>query len=117
MAHGDVTHLEIPTADFGKASAFYSDVFGWEIAEPEGFEGYPMWMAPNKISGGALIPGDAAPGPRSIVEVDSIDDTLKTIEAAGGVVAVPKTEITPTSWWAAFTDLDGNQLGLFEGSM
>ena len=55
MAHGDITHLEIPVADLAAGSRLYADLFGWQIAEPPGFEGYPMWQAPNKISGGALV--------------------------------------------------------------
>jgi len=27
-----------------------------------------------------------------------------------------KSEISPTSWWAAFEDADGNQIGLYEGT-
>jgi predicted enzyme related to lactoylglutathione lyase len=29
---------------------------------------------------------------------------------------LPKTEISPTSWWAVFIDTEGNQIGLYEGS-
>ncbi|WP_231979769.1 VOC family protein [Tessaracoccus coleopterorum] len=68
MAHGDITHIDIPVGDMAKASAFYSELFGWQIAEVPGFEGYPMWQAPNKISGGGLAPRDAAftqPAPTS----------------------------------------------------
>ena len=52
MAHGDITHIDIPVSDLGRAAGFYSDLFGWDIAEIPGFEGYPMWQAPNQISGG-----------------------------------------------------------------
>ncbi len=117
MAHGDITHIDIPVSDLGKAQEFYSDLFGWNIAEMPGFEGYPMWQAPNQISGGGLAPReDGFTQPRSYVEVDSIDDVLAKVEAIGGTVTMPKTEIDPTSWFAAFTDPDGNNLGLYEGS-
>ena len=43
MAHGDITHLEIPVSDLAAGSRFYHDLFGWEIAEAPGFAGYPMW--------------------------------------------------------------------------
>ena len=26
-----------------------------------------------------------------------------------------KSQISPTSWWAAFEDTEGNQMGLYEG--
>ena len=116
MAHGDITHIDIPVADVDKASVFYSDLFGWNIAEMPGFEGYPMWQAPNKISGGGLAPrSEGFTQPRSYVEVDSIDDVLAKVEANGGTVTMPKSAIDTTSWFAAFNDPDGNAIGLFEG--
>ena len=67
-----------------RRTAFYSTLFGWQIAEPPGFEGYPMWQAPNEISGGGLAPrSDGFTQPRSYVEVDSIDETLAAAVAAG----------------------------------
>ncbi len=116
MAHGDITHIDIPVSDLAAAKGFYSTLFGWQIREEPGFEGYPMWIAPNQISGGGLAPRDEGlTVPRAYVEVDSIDDVLAQVAELGGEVVMPKTEITPTSWFAAFTDPDGNQLGLFEG--
>ena len=117
MAHGDITHIDIPVSDLGKATDFYHRLFGWQIAEAPGFEGYPMWRAPNQISGGGLAPREEGfSQPRSYVEVDSIDDTLAAAGEAGGEVLMAKTEITPTSWWAVLRDPDGNAIGLFEGS-
>jgi hypothetical protein len=116
MAHGDITHIDIPVNDMAKATTFYGSVFGWRIAEVPGFDGYPMWQAPNGISGGGLAPRSSGfTSPRSYVEVDSIDDALARVVELGGVVTQPKQEITPTSWWAAFVDPDGNEIGLFEG--
>ena len=116
MAHGDITHIDIPVSDLTKAAGFYSDLFGWQIAEMPGFEGYPMWMAPNGISGGGLAPaGQGLTVPRSYVEVDSIDEVLTKAEARGAVV-MPKTPISDTSWFAAFNDPDGNDIGLYEGA-
>jgi predicted enzyme related to lactoylglutathione lyase len=117
MAHGDITHIDIPVSDLAAGSAFYSTLFGWEIAEVPGFEGYPMWQAPNKISGGGLAPReDGFTQPRSYVEVDSIDDTAAAAVKAGGTVAMEKQQISPTSWWAVIVDPDGNEIGLYEGS-
>ena len=117
MAHGDITHIDIPVSDLAAGQEFYSALFGWEIAEPPGFEGYPMWQAPNKISGGGLAPReDGFTQPRSYVEVDSIDDTALAAVKAGGSVAMEKQQISPTSWWAVIVDPDGNEIGLYEGS-
>lgn len=117
MAHGDITHLEIPVSDLAAGTRFYGEVFGWRIEEAPGFEGYPMWQAPNGVSGGALAPRDEAfTQPRSVVEVDSIDATLAVVEAHGGRVVAPKAPISETSSWALVADPDGNVLGLYEDS-
>lgn len=117
MAHGDITHLEIPVSDTKRAAAFYHALFGWQIDEPPGFEGYPMWQAPNQISGGALAPrGEGFTQPRSVVEVDSIDESLEEVVRQGGEVLIGKEPISDTSWWAIIRDLDGNELGLYEGT-
>ncbi|GAA1956861.1 VOC family protein [Microbacterium deminutum] len=117
MAHGDITHIDIPVSDLDAAKTFYSRLFGWQIAAPPGFEEYPMWQAPNKISGGGLAPrGEGFTHPRSYVEVDSIDDTIATAVDAGATVSKQKEEISPTSWWAVIVDPDGNEIGLYEGT-
>ena len=117
MPHGDITHIDIPVSDLGAGAKFYSTLFGWQIAEAPGFEGYPMWQAPNQISGGGLAPRDEGfTQPRSYVEVDSIDETIATAEKAGGTVAMAKQQISPSSWWAVIVDPDGNHIGLYEGS-
>lgn len=116
MAHGDITHIDIPVADTASASRFYSTLFGWQINEIPGFEGYPMWQAPNQVSGGGLAPrGEGFTQPRSYVEVDSIDDTLALAVEHGGRTLMERSPISDTSWWAIFEDPDGNVIGLYEG--
>lgn len=117
MPHGDITHIDIPVSDLGQAAAFYSGLFGWEIAEVPGYEGYPMWQAPNRISGGGLAPrSEGFTQPRSYVEVDSIDETVAKAEDTGGRVVRAKENISETSWWAVIVDPDGNEIGLYEGT-
>lgn len=117
MAHGDITHIDIPVSDTARATNFYGSLFGWDIKEFPGFEGYPMWQAPNKVSGGGLAPrGEGFEAPRSYVEVDSIDEVLAKVTDQGGTVIMPRSEIDATSWFAVFEDPDGNAIGLFEGA-
>jgi uncharacterized protein len=117
MAHGDITHLDIPYDDLDRATSFYSDVFGWSIEAPPGFEDYPMWQAPNQISGGGFTSRDAGLSQiRNYVEVDSIDAALERVTSLGGRVSKPKTAISETSWYAAFEDTEGNEMGLYEGT-
>lgn len=117
MPHGDITHIDIPVGDMERAKGFYSGLFGWQIAEVPGYEGYPMWQAPNKISGGGLAPrGEDFTQPRSYVEVDSIEETLTAAQEQGGTVVMDKSPISETSWWAILKDPDGNHIGLYEGT-
>lgn len=116
MPHGDITHVDIPVEDMDRAKAFYSGLFGWKIDEVPGYEGYPMWQAPNKISGGGLTQrSDTIPATRSYVEVDSIDEAVTKAESLGGKVIMAKEPISETSWWAVLEDSEGNQVGLYEG--
>jgi uncharacterized protein len=49
------------------------------------------------------------------IAVDSIDVACKKVEDAGGIIALPKTEIGPgMGWIAAFKDTEGNILGFHE---
>ena len=87
---GDIGAFTVPFLSGG-------DLFGWQIAELPGFEGYPMWQAPNQISGGGLAPrSEDFTQPRSYVEVDSIDDALAKAEANGGRVLMAKAPISDT---------------------
>ncbi|WP_336644429.1 VOC family protein [Microbacterium sp. USHLN186] len=115
MAHGDITHIDIPVTDLQRAGEFYSELFGWKIAEMPGYGGYPMWQAPNGISGGGLAPRDEGfSQPRSYVEVDSIDETIAVAREAGATVLMDKQPINETSSWAVIVDPDGNHIGLYE---
>lgn len=117
MAHGDITHIDIPASDHERAKEFYGALFGWKFQEYPGYEGYPMWQAPNEISGGGLAPrSDDFTQPRSYVEVDSIDDVLATAREHGARVVMERQPISETSWWAIFEDPDGNVIGLYEGT-
>lgn len=117
MAHGDITHIDIPVDDMDRATTFYNDVLGWQIAELPGYEDYPMWRSPNQISGGGFTPREAALQTiRNYVEVDSIDDVLDKVTKAGGHVVMEKSPISETSWYAVFSDTEGNQMGLYEGT-
>ena len=118
MAHGDITHIDIPVDDVDKATAFYSTLFGWQIAALPEYADYPMWRAPNQVSGGGLATRTADfTQPRSYVEVDSIDTALAAVEGLGGAVATPKSPISDTSWFAVVRDPSGNFMGLFEGTV
>jgi predicted enzyme related to lactoylglutathione lyase len=69
---------------------------------------------PGAINGGIMKRSDDTPAPVITIEVASIDDTLKQIEANGGSMVQPRQEIPNMGAFAYFKDSEGNVLGLWE---
>jgi uncharacterized protein len=124
-----VIHFEIHADDPARAAKFYTDVFGWEIKKWEG-ESMPMdyWMVmtgPEKESGidGGLMKRMeplAGTGVRSYVctiGVSSVDEFLKKIEKAGGIITMPKMIMPGVGWMAQAKDTEGNIFGITQEDM
>jgi uncharacterized protein len=121
---GGVVHFEIPVDDLDAASRFYADVFGWKL-EPFGDVGYVLAATtptgpdgrptqPGAINGALMQRASDAPAPVPVIGVDSVEDALSRIEAAGGAVVRPKTEIPNMGWYAYARDPQGTVIGLWE---
>ncbi len=120
-----VVHFEIPADDVSRAKEFYGSVFGWELQDVPGMDytmvrtvavdDQQMPTEAGAINGGMMTRSAESPsGPVLVLDVSSIDDSLKQVEAAGGSVVRPKTPIPGMGAFAYFTDPEGNTLGLFE---
>jgi predicted enzyme related to lactoylglutathione lyase len=48
------------------------------------------------------------------IGVDSVDEFLNKIEAAGGAVIAPKTAVPGVGWFAYCADTEGNLFGIME---
>jgi predicted enzyme related to lactoylglutathione lyase len=114
-----IVHWELMGADGAALSDFYSGLFDWELQGAEGFEGYNLVDAEQTGVGGAVGQGsEQMPSYLTIyIEVESIDDHLEKINAAGGATVVPRTEIPGTVTFALFSDPAGNMVGLVESAM
>jgi len=112
--HGEFSHIEIPADDVERAKAFYANVFGWSFEAMDGFDDYYLYTAgPGELGGGIGIRGTNAPAAvRNYIAVDDVDDAVTNVEASGGSVVVPKTDIG-FGWYAAVKDTEGNELGLY----
>jgi hypothetical protein len=67
------------------------------------------------INGGMLARKEsAAPGPVVVIDVDSIDAKVITIQETGGSVVVPKQPVGGMGFTAYVKDSEGNVLGLWE---
>ena len=60
------------------------------------------------INGGLMNRTSDTPAPVITVQVDSIDDALKKVEAGGGSTVQPRTEISGMGAFGYFKDSEGN---------
>lgn len=110
------SHFEIPVEDPDRAEKFYGAVFGWSFERyPGAPQYYGMATTGDDEPGinGALFQRDADSETTLTMSVDSIEGTLKTIEAEGGSVVQGKTPIPGMGWFATCKDTEGNKIGLF----
>ncbi len=54
------------------------------------------------------------PAPVITINVDSIDEAVKKIEASGGKMVGEKGEVPDMGYYAYFKDSEGNVMGLWE---
>jgi len=120
-----VVHFEVPADDAERAKAFYGTVFEWNLQPMQGYdytlafttsvdETTQMPKEPGAINGGITARTPQNPAPVLMILVDSIDDSLKKVEAEGGRTLLPRTEMGGAGAYARFTDTEGNVLGLWE---
>ena len=115
MPHGEICYLEIPSRTAESSAEFYSTIFHWKV-RPRG-DGNLAFDDTGGVSGTWVKESDRTPDERTraYIMVDDIAETLKQIEAAGGRVTTPRTEIGPgMGAFAAFEDPANNDFGLYE---
>lgn len=113
-----VIHFEITADNPERAVKFYESVFEWKMTPVSGGQAY--WLASTGPASEPGINGAIAqrndPGARiyNIVDVPSVDEAVKKIEAAGGKIILPKMAVTGVGYLAYFTDTEGNILGALQ---
>ncbi len=118
-----ISWFEIPTSDLDRATAFYEAIFDTKLI-PLDMPQLQMRMFPLEDMmtgvGGALsyAPGFYSPSSTdgTLIYLNANPDVqivLDRIEAAGGKIIVPKTEISPEhGFMAVFADTEGNRVAL-----
>ena len=114
-----IVHFEIGCNDIAKASAFYNNIFGWQLVK--------NGNAASIHTGGE---DDALPGhlnqlgpeePRNYVtiyiETDSINEDLEQVESNGGKRIVGPLPLPDGRLFAWFEDVSGNTIGLITPNM
>lgn len=121
---GRVVHFEIPFDDEGRARAFYTEAFGWNLQELPGYTlaatGPTTDLGPSEagyVNGGLLArdPGSAS-SPVIVVDVPDIDAALEKIEKLGGKTIAGKRAVGEFGFAAYFNDPEGNLMGLWEAA-
>jgi predicted enzyme related to lactoylglutathione lyase len=118
MAHGEFTHVDIPSDDVAGARSFYEGLFGWKFQAMDSLADFEMVQpGPSGMRGGLGIRGKTAPQrPRIYVNVDSIDEAIAKLPELGGSVVVEKTEVPGMGWYAAINDSEGSEIGIWESA-
>ena len=118
-----ISWFEIPATDLGRATKFYETIFGISLI-PMDLENIKMRMFPLQDMmtdvGGALVDSggfhkpSATDGPLIYLNGNpDLQNVLDKVEAAGGKIMVPKTEISPEyGFMGVFIDTEGNRIGL-----
>lgn len=118
-----ISWFEIPATDIDRAQQFYEAVFQIKMQAMD-FQQTKMRMFPiddpMKGIGGTIIDSggfhkpSATDGP--LIYLNGNPDVkifLDRVEAAGGKIMVPKTEISPEyGYMAVFLDTEGNRVAL-----
>jgi uncharacterized protein len=117
-----ISWFEIPTQDIDRAQTFYENIFDIQMF-PLDMPQLKMRLFPieNPMNvGGALSHNpefyktSPTDGPLIYLNANpDVQNVLDRIEAAGGKILVPKTQISPEhGYMAVFTDTEGNRMAL-----
>ena len=118
-----VSWFEIPATDLERATKFYETLFGVELIVMDmpnlRMRTFPVTDMMNHITG-ALVEASDFHKPSSndgvLIYLNGNPDVqlvLDKVEAAGGSIILPKTEIGPEyGFMAIIIDTEGNRIGL-----
>jgi predicted enzyme related to lactoylglutathione lyase len=113
---GGVGWHELPAADWNKAFAFYSELFGWQKANADisPTETYQMFSAGGQTIGGMFNkrPWDPIPFWLFYFNVDDIDAAAERVKAGGGRIYDGPLELPGGGWIARCADPQGAAFAL-----
>ena len=120
MKRNMVGWFEIPVSDIDRAKTFYEKVFQVKI-DIQNFGGLQMGWFPFEdekegVSGTLIKQESYIPSHEGTLVYfmsDDVQNELDRIEAAGGKIYQPKTEISPEhGFMGVFEDSEGNRVAL-----
>lgn len=108
---------ELSTQDPAKAKAFYTQLFGWEAHDiPMEHASYTMFKSAEcEIAGLLKTPCDDMPSHwMSYILVEDIEQKVAQVQAAGGTVVGPMTEVSGLGKLSVVTDPTGATFALWQ---
>lgn len=118
-----ISWFEIPSTDLARAQKFYETIFGIQMI-PMDTDKIKMRMFPlddmmTQVGGAVVDSGgfhkpSSTDGPLVYLNANpDVQNVLDKVEAAGGKIFVPKTQISPEyGYMGVFIDTEGNRIGL-----
>jgi len=117
-----INWFEIPVNNYERAKKFYGDILGLKITDyhmPEKNMKYGMFpydMENNGVGGAIVQMKEMKPSTDGVTVYlnggDDLNVALSKVEAAGGQVLMPKTDIDENGFFAQFIDTEGNRVAL-----
>ena len=117
-----INWFEIPVSDYERAKKFYATILEAEITDyhmPDKNIKYGVFPYDQGVNGvgGAIVEmeGMNPSVDGSTVYLNGGEDLsvpLSKVEAAGGKIIIPKTDIQENGFFAQFTDPEGNRVAL-----
>jgi len=113
-----VVHFEIDAKKPDRAIKFYEKVFSWKIKKWEGPVEYYLITTGKEnepgIDGGLSKRTESEPSTVNTIDVPSVDEFIKKVEASGGTIIRPKMAVPGVGYMAYFKDPEGNIFGMME---
>jgi hypothetical protein len=121
MKYNMVGWFEIPVIDMERAKTFYNTVFNIEV-QVQDFGGTKMGWFPftegktgasgSLLQNPAYVPSESK-GVLIYFSSENINNELDRVEASGGKIVQPKTQISPDiGFMGLFIDCEGNRIAL-----
>jgi uncharacterized protein len=115
-----INWFELPVVNLERAQRFYEAVLGTKL-RAEAVGGIPMAIFPYAEGVGGALVKDVRHRPSAdgtLVYLNAgggLNAALSRIEAAGGKVVLPRTDIGDPGFIAILVDTEGNRVGLHQG--
>ena len=107
-------HFDLPADDLERAKKFYEDLFKWKFSGVPGMDYFFIDTGVGGLKGGMGKRGSPEQKITNYIGVDSVDEYIEKVKAAGGKVLSPKMTVPGWGYIAVCTDTEGNTFGLWE---